>query len=220
MITDDFILHFLGRRRDDSATRRRGHSRVSIDIPTHYRLVCGRTRVSASHSCTSLSISPSVQGSTTEKHAVSAVLGPLSWGIYTQTLPFPRGKDLAVPTILLPSAYARVMAHGQSPSRDSLSLAPGGADVTRKRQRTGPEGRAAYPRRRAAQACLTCRRKRIKCDNERPSCTSCSRLATECVYQESDKSRYHHAPETLRGTARLSAHACALTASTLPAWQY
>lgn len=102
MIIADFIIQFLGRRRDDSAIWRRGHSRVSIDIPTHYRLVCGRTRLSASHSCTSLSISPSVQGGTTEQHAVSAVLGPLTWGIYIQTLPFPRGKDLAVPTILPP----------------------------------------------------------------------------------------------------------------------
>ena len=61
----------------------------------------------------------------------------------------------------------------------------------RKRPRIAAvDTRPAYPRKRAAQACLACRRRRTKCDNEQPSCNGCSRLGIECVYRELDKSRY------------------------------
>ncbi|KAH6880814.1 hypothetical protein B0T10DRAFT_540294 [Thelonectria olida] len=53
-----------------------------------------------------------------------------------------------------------------------------------------PASRPAYPRKRAAQACRTCRRRRVKCDNERPSCTACMMLEVQCMYQEGDKSSF------------------------------
>ncbi|KAJ5633362.1 hypothetical protein N7490_009701 [Penicillium lividum] len=43
---------------------------------------------------------------------------------------------------------------------------------------------ATYPRKRATQACQTCRIKRTKCDNTRPSCASCVRLGAKCSYQQ------------------------------------
>lgn len=76
------------------------------------------------------------------------------------------------------------------------TMQPGGSEPSRsasKRLRGAVQGRPAYPRKRAAQACLTCRRKRIKCDNERPSCTSCTDLGVECVYSDGDKSSYDSA---------------------------
>ncbi|KAF2822051.1 hypothetical protein CC86DRAFT_358042 [Ophiobolus disseminans] len=60
----------------------------------------------------------------------------------------------------------------------------------RKRPLTSLESRPAYPRKRAARACLTCRRRRTKCDNEQPSCTSCTALQVECVYREIDKASF------------------------------
>ncbi|KAH9866285.1 hypothetical protein J1614_008851 [Plenodomus biglobosus] len=35
---------------------------------------------------------------------------------------------------------------------------------------------------RPRQACLNCRRKKVKCHGERPSCSFCARLLQECVY--------------------------------------
>ncbi|KAL3422361.1 C6 zinc finger domain-containing protein [Phlyctema vagabunda] len=65
------------------------------------------------------------------------------------------------------------------------------ADEPRKRQRTcRPKDRPAYPRRRAVQACCTCRKRRTKCDNEQPACTSCVDLGIECFYEEKDKSTF------------------------------
>ncbi|KAL2841985.1 hypothetical protein BJX68DRAFT_245045 [Aspergillus pseudodeflectus] len=59
-----------------------------------------------------------------------------------------------------------------------------------KRQRAAPTDRPSYPRKRAVQACHTCRRKRIKCDNEHPACGSCVQLGVECIYRENDKSTF------------------------------
>ncbi|USP81332.1 hypothetical protein yc1106_08606 [Curvularia clavata] len=60
----------------------------------------------------------------------------------------------------------------------------------RKRALGGTEGRPAYLRKRAAQACVTCRRRRTKCDNEHPSCTSCIALQVECSYGAVDKGSF------------------------------
>ncbi|KAJ5328875.1 hypothetical protein N7452_009265, partial [Penicillium brevicompactum] len=57
-----------------------------------------------------------------------------------------------------------------------------------KRSRT-----VTYPRKRAAQACHTCRLRRTKCDNIRPACASCVRLDAECVYKEIDPSSFDSA---------------------------
>ncbi|KAK1623791.1 hypothetical protein BDP81DRAFT_465108 [Colletotrichum phormii] len=53
--------------------------------------------------------------------------------------------------------------------------------------RASSRKRPAYPRKRAAQACLTCRQRQTKCDNEKPACNSCKKLGIECVYHEFEK---------------------------------
>ncbi|KAF7718734.1 Fungal Zn(2)-Cys(6) binuclear cluster domain-containing protein [Penicillium ucsense] len=60
----------------------------------------------------------------------------------------------------------------------------------RKRAEAGPSERSTYPRKRAVQACQTCRQKRIKCDNEQPACGSCVSLRIECHYREHDRSTF------------------------------
>ena len=49
----------------------------------------------------------------------------------------------------------------------------------------GSGGSKNFPkRRRAPQACESCRAKKSKCDNERPSCGSCVHHGFECMYKE------------------------------------
>ncbi|KAK7592007.1 hypothetical protein V3481_006643 [Fusarium oxysporum f. sp. vasinfectum] len=65
------------------------------------------------------------------------------------------------------------------------------AGSSRKRPPPEPQsGRPWYPRKRAVQACRTCQKRRVKCDNERPSCSVCIKLEVQCIYQEGDKSSF------------------------------
>ena len=70
---------------------------------------------------------------------------------------------------------------------NSRSVRPTTNISSRKRQ--SQNTKAAYPRKRAVQACRTCRLRRTKCDNEHPSCTSCVSMGIECIYQERDPSK-------------------------------
>ncbi|OQE10694.1 hypothetical protein PENFLA_c081G09795 [Penicillium flavigenum] len=40
----------------------------------------------------------------------------------------------------------------------------------------------ATPKRRAAKACAFCRRRKFRCDNERPVCSNCKTYAQDCTY--------------------------------------
>ena len=51
------------------------------------------------------------------------------------------------------------------------------------KRRNGEAGENGRIRRRALQACETCRSKKSKCDNERPSCGSCIQHGAECIYK-------------------------------------
>ena len=49
--------------------------------------------------------------------------------------------------------------------------------------------KAGKPRKRLAQACLTCREKKIKCDGKMPACSHCQNYKTECVFTQVEKKR-------------------------------
>lgn len=54
-----------------------------------------------------------------------------------------------------------------------------------------PRPRGAYPRKRAVRACQTCRARRTKCDNKKPSCSFCERIGAKCVVNDpADLSAY------------------------------
>ena len=76
-----------------------------------------------------------------------------------------------------------------SPS-SHLDNAPSGAAAPRRVHR----GRANYPRKRAIVACEACRKRKIKCDNERPTCGGCKEVDIPCTFQhhKSDHSKYNH----------------------------
>lgn len=58
------------------------------------------------------------------------------------------------------------------------------------KKRAATRIKSSYPRKRAIQACQKCRVRRTKCNNERPSCSSCLAIGAECTYTEGDHSRY------------------------------
>ncbi|KAJ2512627.1 hypothetical protein H4217_006786, partial [Coemansia sp. RSA 1939] len=46
------------------------------------------------------------------------------------------------------------------------------------------EGASSHQKRRLNQACLLCRRKKIRCDSVHPSCSNCQRRGIQCIYPE------------------------------------
>jgi hypothetical protein len=48
----------------------------------------------------------------------------------------------------------------------------------------GPESR----RKRIRQACLNCRKKKVRCTGEKPVCSFCLRLKQDCEYAEDGRS--------------------------------
>ncbi|CAM1508932.1 Fc.00g026710.m01.CDS01 [Cosmosporella sp. VM-42] len=48
----------------------------------------------------------------------------------------------------------------------------------------GARSRAAYPRKRALTACETCRQRKTRCDNQRPTCGGCAELEIHCSFQD------------------------------------
>jgi hypothetical protein len=53
-------------------------------------------------------------------------------------------------------------------------------------QARASSSRISYARQRAIRACQLCRAKRIKCDNEKPTCSSCERVGADCVRADAD----------------------------------
>lgn len=72
----------------------------------------------------------------------------------------------------------------------SITDLPTGSTADASRKRTASRIKSSYPRKRAIQACQKCRVRRTKCDNLRPSCSSCLDLGVECNYSERDPSSF------------------------------
>lgn len=53
----------------------------------------------------------------------------------------------------------------------------GGGDAPR----TGNEAEVPKPKR---LACMICRKRKLKCDGAKPSCSTCTRLGHSCAYDE------------------------------------
>ncbi|ERT01274.1 hypothetical protein HMPREF1624_02516 [Sporothrix schenckii ATCC 58251] len=68
-----------------------------------------------------------------------------------------------------------------SPSMSPDDNAADGLDASNARPDDNPN--ANIPRQKRL-ACLICRRRKLKCDGRRPSCSTCSRLGHQCAYDE------------------------------------
>jgi hypothetical protein len=55
--------------------------------------------------------------------------------------------------------------------------------------RTASRAAASYNRRRAGHACVICRSRKTKCDNQRPICGFCAATGGNCQYVDSDPSQ-------------------------------
>ncbi|KAF3393731.1 hypothetical protein F1880_004758 [Penicillium rolfsii] len=69
-----------------------------------------------------------------------------------------------------------------SESQHARQPPPESFNSGRKRKRSA----ATYPRKRALLACEKCRARKIKCNNARPSCRSCTVSQSRCVYDDPD----------------------------------
>ncbi|KAG7124563.1 Zinc finger transcription factor YRM1 like protein [Verticillium longisporum] len=52
------------------------------------------------------------------------------------------------------------------------------------------------PRRRAVEACTFCRKRKIKCNNEQPTCANCRTYAKDCVYEPLTETNTSAQPRT------------------------
>lgn len=59
-----------------------------------------------------------------------------------------------------------------------------------RKRKASTTTRAAYPRKRAVNACTVCRARRTKCDNKRPKCSFCESVGAECVIDSVDHSSF------------------------------
>lgn len=62
-------------------------------------------------------------------------------------------------------------------------------------------------------ACLECRRRRIRCDNAKPSCQHCTRLSKKCEYAVSDQRRGPKKKSVKQLEERLGKHVCCANVS-------
>ncbi|KXJ97328.1 hypothetical protein Micbo1qcDRAFT_230011 [Microdochium bolleyi] len=76
----------------------------------------------------------------------------------------------------------------------------------RKRRRSSNKSRvqAAFPRKRATAACQVCRGRKVKCDNQRPSCRACRTAGSACVYPDAAQDHSAFDPASLLILDRLS----------------
>ncbi|XTI94807.1 hypothetical protein V2W45_1254196 [Cenococcum geophilum] len=65
--------------------------------------------------------------------------------------------------------------------RNTLSGPRSGSNPS-KRAQTDSRSTSTYPRKHALVACQTCQIKKTKCDNQRPSCTTCIGLGVRYSY--------------------------------------
>ncbi|CAG8484055.1 9397_t:CDS:2 [Ambispora leptoticha] len=93
-------------------------------------------------------------------------------------------NNLTIPNLLVPQSPtsqsitdSSSMISNTSPSSPS-SVGGGGEDTTK-----------AVKRKRLTQACDACRKKKVKCSGEKPSCQNCQRLKVACTYIPSTKKR-------------------------------
>lgn len=83
---------------------------------------------------------------------------------------------------LAPSAFSHGFAQYSVAPASSIQ-APSTADGSAPTE-TAPTGDNNHVPRPKRIACVVCRRRKLRCDGQRPRCGTCSRLGHECAYDE------------------------------------
>jgi hypothetical protein len=58
------------------------------------------------------------------------------------------------------------------------------SDNSQETQHEGHDGSANWAPRPKRVACVVCRKRKLKCDGQKPHCGSCARLGHDCAYSE------------------------------------
>ena len=94
-------------------------------------------------------------------------------------LPYIGFEDLQPsPMVIADSMPVMSLPQSQAETRPSLTNNDGKSSLE---QSTGSVNYVPRPKR---IACIICRRRKLKCDSQRPSCGNCSRLGHACAYDE------------------------------------
>ena len=81
-----------------------------------------------------------------------------------------------------PATAPRILQDRPSPGNPGLVSTH---QVSRKRQRPNSSRTdVTFPRKRAITACRTCRSRKVKCNNARPTCGNCEASLASCVYED------------------------------------
>jgi hypothetical protein len=70
---------------------------------------------------------------------------------------------------------------GQQPNDEPPVTANGDGEAQTRDSNIPDNSSVPKPKR---LACMICRRRKLKCDGVRPSCSTCSRLGHDCAYDE------------------------------------
>lgn len=70
---------------------------------------------------------------------------------------------------------------GGSPCSDRNSPPPASSTAAENASSAGPNANVPKPKR---LACMICRKRKLKCDGVKPSCSTCARLGHSCAYDE------------------------------------
>jgi len=111
----------------------------------------------------------------------------------------PRRSSAGSITIDAPSA-------DNVPAKDSVAAAGAASRPPNRKRKASTSARAgaAYPRKRAVNACAVCRARRTKCDNKKPKCSFCESVGAECRLESKDPSTFDPASlEIIERLARL-----------------
>lgn len=79
-----------------------------------------------------------------------------------------------------------------NPTFDSIDVSTGGQTSHKRRRSLPTTDDAISPKDNAGNgtasakriACVICRRRKLKCDGNKPSCSTCKRLNHDCAYDE------------------------------------
>jgi len=89
--------------------------------------------------------------------------------------------------VLHPFVVAIIMSSNSENSPDAIMVSDSGATEPSNGINTSPdaqgEGHSGAPKPKRL-ACMICRKRKLKCDGNKPSCSTCTRLRHTCAYDE------------------------------------
>lgn len=86
----------------------------------------------------------------------------------------------------MPADNVDTLMDGMRELEDSLSMEvadDGSNEVTASQAQSQPTNNTGVPKPKRL-ACMICRKRKLRCDGNRPRCSTCTRLGHDCAYDE------------------------------------